>query len=129
MMIPNLYLHAAIGALVGAVAFYGGSQHEHRTHVAREAAAAARIEKAKAKLQDAFDTVATRTVADQQIQTQTFTEIRRVAGPIVYRNTSVCLRGDDVSLLDRARDAANSSALARESDGGAAAVAGVPPQR
>ena len=128
-MIPTLYLRAGIAALITVAGFYAGSQHEHRTHIAREAVAAARIEAARAKLQTAFDAVAAKQAQAAVVQTQTFTEIRRVASPIVYRNVAVCADADDASLLDRARNAANSSALARELDGGSAAAASVSPQR
>lgn len=122
---PYLIGGAAVLSLVAGT--YAGSQIEHGRHVAREAATAARIEKARAKLQAAFDAIASRTVAEAQVQTRTFTEIRNVAGPIIYRNVNVCLRSDDAGLLDRARDAAN-GIPAGASSGGAAVAPVVPPE-
>jgi len=129
-MIAAPYILAGAAALSLIAGTYAGSQIEHARHVSREAASAARIEAARAKIQTAFDAVATKAAEDVQTQTTTFTEIRHVAGPIVYRNTNVCLPAGDgsVGLLDAARNAANGVA-AGEPDGAAAAATGVPAGR
>lgn len=130
-LLPSPWVEIAIAggaAIASAGGFYAGSQHEHRTHIIREAKAVVRIEAARVKLQTAFDVVSGKLAADQQSQTQTFTEIRNVAGPIIFRTTSICLRDDGVQLLDRAAAAANRDA-AGEFAGVAATAATVPAQR
>lgn len=125
---PYLILASAVLTLGGG--YYAGSKIEHARHVSREAAAAQRIEAARVKFQAAFDAIATRAVQDTQVQRETFTEIRHVAGPIIYRNVSVCVPATDRPgwLLDRARDAANGVATS-EPSGDATPAPDLPPQR
>ena len=109
---PALIAGGAL-ALVGG-GFWQGSQREHRTHVIREAAAAARIDAARVKVQAALDTIATQheaTEAARQVETrEIIRESVRLVDRPVYR--TVCVDADGASLFDRAAANANREGIA-----------------
>ncbi len=112
-------------ALIGAYLWIDHRGYQRGVaHVeARDAKAAARIAAASERLRAADQAIAGQLATDQQTQTRTFTEIRNVASPIIYRSTGMCLGADAVQLLDRAAAAANSGAAGEPADRAGAAAA------